>query len=159
MIDLAEMHTLALTGSVVMLGVLLAIFVDLASGWQKAKERGEARTSYALSRTIKKISSYEGVLLIALIIDAFLHFGHLWELIHCDILQSVPAVTIVIGIFLCIVEIMSIRETADGKTRRHMEMIESIVSEKVLDRLTDSIMDKLDGKIKGTETEEEEDIN
>ena len=34
--------------------VSIAMGVDLLAGWRKAKERGEARTSYGLRRTVNK---------------------------------------------------------------------------------------------------------
>ena len=43
---------------VAMLAVLVAMGSDLCFGWRKAKMRGEARTSYAFSRSFSKFLLY-----------------------------------------------------------------------------------------------------
>lgn len=104
-------------GAVVMLLVLAAMIIDLASGLYKAKQRGDARKSEALRRTLSKFISYQGGLLIAIMVDLLISLLHFWQLIGIDLLQAVPVVTILVGIFLLVVEFMSVREKADEKTR------------------------------------------
>ena len=108
---------LALTAGVVSLAVLLAIACDFAVGWRKAKERGEERTSYAMSRTCTKLVTYYSSLGVGFAIDVLLNVGRLWDIIGAEPLQHVPACMVVIAIFLCIVEVISIQESAETKLR------------------------------------------
>lgn len=116
---------LLLIGAIVSIIVLVAMTIDLASGWQKAKQRDEAHNSYALSRTLNKFLLYEGGILIAMCIDLLLHLCHFWTLIGISLLTSVPVVAILLGIYLCVVEFLSLREKADEKQRKHFAQVES----------------------------------
>lgn len=116
---------LMLIGAIVSIVVLVAMMIDLASGWQKAKQRDEAHNSYALSRTLNKFLLYEGGVIIALGIDLLLHLAHFWSLLGIDLLASVPVVAILIGIYLCVVEWLSLREKADEKQRKHFAQVDS----------------------------------
>lgn len=116
---------LMLIGAIVSIVVLIAMMIDLASGWQKAKQRDEAHNSYALSRTLNKFLLYEGGVIIALGIDLLLHLAHFWSLLGIDLLASVPVVAILIGIYLCLVEWLSLCEKADEKQRKHFTQVES----------------------------------
>jgi len=116
---------LMLIGAIVSIVVLIAMMIDLASGWQKAKQRDEAHNSYALSRTLNKFLLYEGGVIIALGIDLLLHLAHFWSLLGVDLLASVPVVAILIGIYLCVVEWLSLCEKADEKQRKHFAQVES----------------------------------
>lgn len=102
----------------VMLAVLLAMMIDLGSGLYKAKQRGELRTSEALRRTLSKFISYEGGLTIAALVDMLISMAKFYELFGITALSSIPVVTILVGIFLLIVEFMSVREKADQKTKK-----------------------------------------
>jgi hypothetical protein len=116
---------LLLIGVIVILIVFFAMLIDLISGWQKAKQRDEAHNSYALSRTLNKFLQYEGGILIALCIDVLLHLCHFWSLIGVDLLTTIPVVAILIGIYLCAVEYLSLREKADEKQRKHFAQVDS----------------------------------
>lgn len=116
---------LLLIGVIVCIVVLVAMMIDLASGWQKAKQRDEAHNSYALSRTLNKFLLYEGGVLIALGIDLLLHLSHFWSLLGVTLLTSVPVVAILVGIYLCVVEWLSLREKADEKQRKHFAQVDS----------------------------------
>lgn len=122
---LAGTDILMLIGAIVSIVVLIAMMIDLASGWQKAKQRDEAHNSYALSRTLNKFLLYEGGVIIALGIDLLLHLAHFWSLLGIDLLASVPVVAILIGIYLCVVEWLSLREKADEKQRKHFAQVET----------------------------------
>lgn len=122
---LAGTDILMLIGATVSIVVLIAMMIDLASGWQKAKQRDEAHNSYALSRTLNKFLLYEGGVIIALGIDLLLHLAHFWSLLGIDLLASVPVVAILIGIYLCVVEWLSLCEKADEKQRKHFAQVES----------------------------------
>lgn len=104
-----------------MLIVLVAMAVDLASGLYKAKLRGELRTSEGLRRTLMKFITYEGGMLIAIGVDILLHLSQIGALFHLDVLYNVPIVTCIVGIFLLVVEMLSVREKADAKTRKNID--------------------------------------
>ena len=105
----------------VYLVILMAMSVDLACGIRKAKIRGEYTNSTALSRSVTKFITYEGGLLIATGVDLLIHLGKFWEILGRDVMIGIPLVTIVIGIFVCSVEWISIREKADEKTKKEMK--------------------------------------
>lgn len=115
---------------VAMVVVILAMTMDCVSGWQKAKTRNEARTSYLFSRSITKFTLYEGALFIASGIDTLVHFvwAQLLSSVYC-----VPIVTCIAGIVLCLVEIWSMHEKADEKTRRNLTNAVKVVSEAMKD--------------------------
>ena len=106
---------------IVMLLVLLAMIIDLGAGLYKAKQRGELRTSEALRRTLSKFISYEGGLAIAVMVDVLISFAKFFELFGLTMISAVPVVTILVGIFLLIVEFLSVREKADEKTKKQQK--------------------------------------
>lgn len=112
---LGLMYTLAV---IVMITVAVAIAIDFASGWRKAKLRGDEHTSYAASRTFTKILIYEGIVLIGICMDTMIHFA--WAQ-FMDSAYYAPLATIGFGIVLCLVEAWSVKEKADKKQRKRME--------------------------------------
>lgn len=131
--------------------VLFAMIVDLASGLYKAHIRGDARRSEALKRSAYKFLTYEGAMMVAACIDILMHFAHFFALVGLSALDNVAVVTIMIGIFLCIVELLSIREKADKKTHARMRKVEKAaaeISSKAMDRIVDAILDKVTDKIR-----------
>lgn len=113
----------------VMLLVLMAMIIDLGSGLYKAKQRGELRSSEALKRTLTKFISYEGGLVIAAMVDMLINMAHFFELFGINALSNIPVVTILVGIFLLIVEFMSVREKADEKTKKQQADTASVLAE------------------------------
>lgn len=113
---------------VVMLLVLAAMAIDLVSGLYKAKQRGELRTSEALKRTLSKFISYEGGLMIATMADLFIHFCKFYLLLGLNLLTGVPIVCLLVGLFLLVVEFMSVREKADAKTKKQQEKTAEILA-------------------------------
>ena len=105
---------------VAMVIVLVAMMLDLASGLNKAKQRGELRSSEALKRTLNKFIAYEGGMIIAAGVDVLMHMSHLLNLFGLEAIYGVPVVTCLIGVFLLVVEFISIREKADAKTKKQM---------------------------------------
>lgn len=114
--------------------VFVAMGVDLASGLYKAKIRGEVHSSWGLKRSVQKFILYEGAILIAGGIDILFLTSQVTKLIGCEALTGIAIFTCVIAILLCIVEIWSLREKADEKTRKDInragELIGSIVERK-----------------------------
>lgn len=113
---------------VAMVIVLIAMSIDLASGLYKAKLRGELRTSQALKRTLTKFITYEGGMLIAAGVDMLIHMSRLTELFGLVSIYGVPVVTCLVGVFLLVVEFISIREKADKKTRKEMSDAAELLS-------------------------------
>lgn len=131
--------------------VLFAMIIDLASGLYKAHIRGDARRSEALKRSAYKFLTYEGAMLVSACIDILMHFARFFSLVGLQALESVSVFTILIGIFLCIVELLSIRENADKKTHAQMSKVEKAaaeISSKAMDRIVDAILDKVTDKIR-----------
>jgi len=108
--------------------VLFAMMVDLASGLYKARLRGEVRTSYGLKRTLSKFISYEGGMLIAAGVDLLIHMSRLPKLFGLGVIEGMPVVTCLVGVFLCVVEFISIRENADKKVKREMDNAAELLS-------------------------------
>lgn len=118
MIDYNGLKTMALLVGVAAIAVVIAIMLDLASGLRKATLMGEARTSYAYERTTTKLMQNGSVVIIMAMIDVFLFFGHLWDIIGLGVLSSVPVVTFIASAWMCFVQAVSIREKAEDKAER-----------------------------------------
>lgn len=113
--DITWLAGLSLITAVVSLIVVLAMAIDLASGLYKASIRGEKKTSFGLQRTTMKTITYLGSILICYGIDVLVHMGKLWQAIGWGWLMGVPVFAIIIGVFNCVVELVSVREKADSK--------------------------------------------
>lgn len=109
--------------------VFIAMSIDLASGLYKAKIRKELRNSTALKRTINKFINYEGAMLIASGVDVLFHMCKFYTVIHAEPLVGIPVVCCIVGVFLCIVEFLSVKEKADEKTKIRMSEAEKLISQ------------------------------
>lgn len=114
---------------VAMCVVIGAMCMDAAFGWRKAKLRGEARTSYLFSRSITKFALYEGVMFISAGIDTLIHF--VWMQFSTSSIHCVPLASILVAITLCIVEIWSMREKAEEKTRNNINHAIKVVADAI----------------------------
>lgn len=114
---------------VAMCVVIGAMCMDAAFGWRKAKLRGEARTSYLFSRSITKFALYEGVMFISAGIDTLIHF--VWMQFSTESIHCVPLASILVAITLCIVEIWSMREKAEEKTRNNINHAIKVVADAI----------------------------
>ena len=114
---------------VAMCVVIGAMCMDAAFGWRKAKLRNEARTSYLFSRSITKFALYEGVLFISAGIDTLIHF--VWAQFSTTTVHCVPLASILVAITLCIVEIWSMREKAEEKTRNNINHAIKVVADAI----------------------------
>lgn len=141
--------------AVVMVIVLMAMVIDLLSGINKARQNGKMRTSWGLKRTISKFIMYEGSLLIAAGVDILMHASHLYDLLHLDAIRGVPFVTCLVGAFLCVVEFMSVHESADTKTKKEWADTARLIGQVVeRDALVDVIKDAIKAsKSQGYESE------
>lgn len=121
---------LSLITAIVSLVVVLSMAIDLASGLYKASIRGEKKTSFGLQRTTLKSITYLGSILICYGIDVLIHLGRLWPAIGWEWLVGVPVFAISIGVFNCIVELISVREKADAKAdKKAWKNIMSIIKD------------------------------
>lgn len=122
---LKEMTVLVVIACVI---VFVAMMIDLASGLYKAKQRHEIRSSWGLKRTLSKFIMYEGGMLIAFGVDMLIYFSRLFELFHLTPIVGIPVMTCLVGIFLLIVEFMSIREKSDKKTKKDFSEAGEIIT-------------------------------
>ena len=136
--------------SVATIVVFVAMFADLIAGLWKANTRGDRRTSYALKRSVYKFLTYEGAMIVGGCIDVLMNLANLFELIGVEALDNVPVVALLVGIFLCAVELMSIREKADDKTHKTMRKVEDAAG-KVGDKLLDSLVEAISERLKKKE--------
>ena len=142
--SLINMGNMLMVVVMAMIIVVLAMTVDLVSGLIKAKQRGEIRSSYGLKRTLNKFVLYEGGMLIAAGIDLLIQLSHLLQLFPLKAIEGVPVITLVVGIYLLIVEALSVREKADQKVRDDMrkakELLEKVITkEDIADILSEVI--------------------
>ena len=142
--SLIDMGNMLMVVVLAMIIVVLAMIVDLVSGLIKAKQRGEIRSSYGLKRTLNKFVLYEGGMLIAAGIDLLIQLSHLLQLFPLKAIEGVPVITLVVGIYLLIVEALSVREKADQKVRDDMrkakELLEKVITkEDIADILSEVI--------------------
>ena len=136
-----------------MLVVLFAMSVDLVSGIRKAKLRGEMRTSTALKRTLTKFISYQGGMIIALGVDLLIHMSQLLHLFGLTAIYGVPVVTCLVGVFLLVVEFISVREKYDAKTKKEMQEAASFIAKLVEN---DNMREALKAALEQTEKKTED---
>jgi len=104
---------LAIVG-IMWLFVLISIIVDLISGYSKAKQRGEARTSYGLKRTVSKFTLYYSCLLFAFMIDSII----MYLITSFDTpIPAIPYITFLGSAYLIYVEARSVMEKAEDKEK------------------------------------------
>jgi len=94
--------------------VLVAIAVDLKSGYSKAKQRGEARNSYGLKRTVSKFTLYYSCLLLAFMIDAIIMY--VLTAFNAPV-PAIPYITVIGSAYLIYVEARSVMEKAEEKEK------------------------------------------
>lgn len=129
--------------------VFASMCVDLISGLYKAKLRGEIRSSFGLKRSLGKFIMYMGGMLIACGVDVLMHLCKFFQIIHVDALFGIPVFTCLLGVFLPIVEFLSVREKADQKTKTEISRVEKLAAQMVKkDDLVDALTQALTSAIK-----------
>jgi hypothetical protein len=127
--------------------VVFAMSVDFASGFYKAKLRGEVRNSVGLKRTVSKFILYAGSLLIAASVDSMFYMCGFWDIIHFSALVKVPAIATLLSVFICAVEICSIWEKAEHKQQRDalktLEAAVQLLGKETVGEKLGSVIDKL----------------
>lgn len=129
--------------------VFASMCVDLISGLYKAKLRGEIRSSFGLKRSLGKFIMYMGGMLIACGVDVLMHLCKFFQVIHADALFGIPVFTCLLGMFLLIVEFLSVREKADQKTKTEISRVEKLAAQMVKkDDLVDALTQALTSALK-----------
>lgn len=144
---------MGIVAAMAMLVVLFAMSVDLVSGIRKAKLRGELRTSTALKRTLNKFVYYQGGMLIAFGVDVLIHMSNLLHLFGLRAIYGVPVVTCLVGVFLLVVEFISVREKYDTKTKKEMQDAANFIAKLVEN---DNMREALKAVLEQTEKRMEE---
>lgn len=121
----------------ILLTPLLFIGFDFWAGVRKAKQRNERMTSKGWRRTIDKIARYYNMLLALVVIDCMQMSG-VWYLdnfydYHIPIF---PFVTMAGAMSVAIVEMKSILEKAEDKTKKQIADITELVGEIVKQKMT-----------------------
>jgi hypothetical protein len=126
--------------------VLLAVVADLWSGVRKAKQRGEARTSYGFKRTVDKLCKYYNLMVILTILDLMQIVG-IWYMdqYYGYRLPVFPVVTLLGAIFIGLIEAKSIYEKADEKVKDDYHQVAALLAEisknrKDTDKLADLVI-------------------
>lgn len=119
-LDSQILHSKLVIWSIEALIVLGAMGVDLISGVNKARQRGEATTSRLLRKTISKFITYEGCLFLGLLVDLLIYLGRIFEVCHKifdfnHLFLGIPIISSVMAVFLVSIEIKSVFEKADQK--------------------------------------------
>lgn len=126
--------------------VTVAMSWDFASGYHKAKLRGEKRNSYGMKRTVSKFILYFGSITIALGIDCTCYVCKFFDFVHLPFLMTVPVFASMISIFIMVIELRSIWEKAEDKARRQakdtVQTVSSIVKSEILDILLSTMKEK-----------------
>ena len=155
MIDINGLKTMALLVGVAAMAVVISIMLDLASGLRKATLMGEARTSYAYERTTTKLMQNGSVVVIMAMIDVFLFFGHLWEIIGVGVLSNVPVITFLASAWMCFVQAVSIREKAEDKAERKSAATLKQLAEVLTTEQIQALLSKVQKNEDSNETEQE----
>ena len=108
--------------------VLVAITVDLVSGYRKAKRLGKERTSKELRRTVSKINIYYSCLLLLSMADVVLYLINIWERV------GIPELPYFAGfgtILVLVIEIKSVVENRSFNDPKIPDEDEFILSDKI----------------------------
>lgn len=99
--------------------VLFVVVLDLWSGVRKAKRRKEYRSSAGYRRTVEKLARYYNLIFAFTATDS-LQMGFLWQYNseNGSHFPMLPFFTLAVALFICFIEIKSIFESADKKTRK-----------------------------------------
>lgn len=118
-----------ITGAV-LISPLIFIGLDFCAGTRKAKERKEDITSDGWQRTVNKISRYYNALFALLVIDA-IQMCVFWyiDTYHGYNIPVLPFLTSAGAVFVGIIEVKSIYESADSKVKKQTKDVTVLVAE------------------------------
>lgn len=126
--------------------VTVAMSWDFASGYHKAKIRGEKRNSYGMKRTVSKFILYFGSMTIALGVDSICYVCKFFDFVHLSFLMSIPVFASVLSVFILVIELRSIWEKAEDKARRQVEEAVQTVSSLMNNELLKTIVSTMKEK-------------
>ena len=123
---------------------IVAIIIDLRAGIKKAKQRGEYRSSTGYRRTIEKATKYFNFLIFGLLFDTLQIT--VCYLLHNQVgsnLPTIPFITILFAVGILIIEVKSVYEKAENKTKNEIkdaaktaqEVIKMMKKEGLLDNI------------------------
>lgn len=110
--------------------VFFAVMADLWSGVRKAKQRGEARTSYGFRRTVEKMAKYYNILIAVSVVDCMQIVGiHYLDILYGYKLPIFPIMTFLGSIGLGLIELKSIYEKAEDKDKDEYHQVARFLAE------------------------------
>lgn len=130
MIDAFSFHLMFALAFVVCcyLATLVACVADLWSGVRKAKQRGEHIRSHKLRETIEKATKYYNILMILTLTDALqMAFVIFADHLYGYNIVLFPFVTLIGTIGVVAIELKSIFEKADAKSRKDYKQLADAV--------------------------------
>lgn len=124
---MSKLVVLGLILFVILILPLFFIALDLWSGIRKAKERGEAITSEGWKRTVNKVCKYYNAILAMTVID-LVQMLPLWYMnTYFDYsIPIFPFLTALAVVAVGAIEVKSIIEKADEKTRKDISDVASL---------------------------------
>jgi hypothetical protein len=145
---------------VALVSPLVLIALDFWAGVRKAKERHEAISSDGWQRTVSKIGKYYNALLAMLVIDT-LQMSLLWylDIYHRHDFPVLPFLTFLGAVFIGAIEVKSIYERADDKTKKQAKQVADTAAGIVRNRTDAEKIAKIVIDYLNEKTEEKEDKN
>jgi hypothetical protein len=120
--------------------VLGAVLIDLHFGVQKARRRGNVRTSYGYRQTIAKAQSYFGLMALMTLVDVI-----------ASVVTDLPFFTALVGIGIILVELKSVFENIRG-VNKDVEKIPNMLVEILKNKDTlQSVISFLNSEVRSKE--------
>lgn len=114
---LEQIQNIAIVFGLAFFMVIVAMGIDLALGLRKAKQRGEYRSSTGLRKTVTKLLIYGGAMVLTFFVDVLLNWSGMLHIFHMNNAVGMPVITCLAALFIIAIELKSIFEKADKKTR------------------------------------------
>lgn len=138
---------------------IVAIVIDLRAGIKKAKQRGEYRSSFGYRKTIEKTNKYFNFLLIGLLIDTI-------QITVCYSLKdqigsnlpTIPFATIIMSLVVLLIEIKSLYEKAEDKTKKDIQGAVKTAQEVIKIMKQEGLLDKI-GSIDADISDKDKNVN
>lgn len=122
--------------------VLISMIIDLFAGIRKARNKGEICTSYGLRRTVDKSIRYFSLLMLCILMDVI-----------SSLIIQMPYFTIISGLFLVGVEVLSWFEKGDKNDKKNAEIFISLLKNKedITNAMAEAIKKTLEDKASKTD--------
>ena len=131
---------------------IVAIIIDLRSGIKKAQQRGEYRSSTGYRRTIEKATKYFNFLIFGLLFDTLQIT--VCYLLHNQVgsnLPNIPFITIIFAVGILIIEVKSVYEKAENKTKNEIKDAAKTAKEVIKIIKEEGLLDGIGGKTQDSE--------